>query len=170
MAGTDTATQGGAGGLAPIAVAGVRFVERRAGVDRRQLTFRTFLRGALTPRRRAGRRDREYALVSDWHEPHLLALALGILLLSVADALLTLTLLLHGAYEANPFLAWMLTTHPQWFAVTKMGLTGFGVVVLVVLARARLFQVIRVSHVLHWCLLAYVGVIAWELWLLRIIV
>lgn len=167
MGRTDgVARTGGPGGLTPVAVTNRR-PERRNGCDRRQLTWRTLLRGALTPRRRDSRRDREICLVSDWYEPHLLALALGILLLSVADALLTMTLLLHGAYEANPLLAWILTAHPQFFAVTKMSLTGFGVIVLVALARARLFRVIRVSHMLHWCLLAYTGVIAWELWLLR---
>jgi hypothetical protein len=134
------------------------------------VSWRTFLRGALTPRRRAGRRGSEGCLIADWHEPHLLALALGILLLSVADALLTLTLLLHGAHEANPFLEWVLQHHPQKFAIVKMALTGFGVIVLVVLARATVFRVIRVSHVLHWCLAVYAGVIAWELWLLRIVV
>ncbi len=153
-----------------LAAAQMRAAERRGGTDRRTLSWRTVMRGAINPRRRAGRRGSEYALIADWHEPHLLFLAVSILLLSVADALLTLTLLLHGAYEANPFLAWVLGYHPHLFALIKMGLTGGGVVVLVALARARLFGYLRVSQVLSLCLLVYIAVIGWELWLLSLIV
>jgi hypothetical protein len=164
------ATEGVSIGTRRIVPASPGRSDRREGRERRRLTWWTFLRGALTPRRRAGRRGQEGCLISDWHEPHLLALALGILLLSVADALLTLTLLVHGAHEANPFLDWVLVHHPEKFAIVKMALTGFGVIVMVVLARATVFRVIRVSYVLHSCLAIYAGVIAWELWLLRIVV
>ncbi len=164
----STAARGETGGLVPAAV--LRAAERRGGADRRTLSWRTVVRGAINPRRRAGRRGSEYALIADWHEPHLLFAAVSILLLSVADALLTLTLLLHGAYEANPFLAWVLGSHPHLFALIKMGLTGGGVVVLVALARARLFRCLRVGQILQLCLLVYIAVISWELWLLRLIV
>jgi hypothetical protein len=56
---------------------------------------------------------------------------------------------------------------PKLFAVTKMTLTGGGVVVLVALARARIFSLIRVSTVLHWFVLAYAALIIYEWWLLR---
>jgi hypothetical protein len=52
----------------------------------------------------------------DWHEPYLLFLAMTILLLSVADAFLTITLIMGGAQEANPLLAFILDEHPEWFA------------------------------------------------------
>jgi hypothetical protein len=147
---------------------GAPVFDRRIGYDRRRLSWRTFLQGGLTPRRRGSRRELEggHDLV-DWHEPHLLFLAVTILLLSVTDAFLTLTLIKQGAYEANPFLAFVLDTHPQYFAATKMALTGSGVLILVALARARLFRVIRVSTIMHWCLLGYVSLIAYEWWLLQ---
>src|SRR5687768_5342317 len=66
------------------------YVERRSGIDRRRMTLRSFLRGGLTPRRRGGRRAGEHHLPIDWHEPYLLFVSLMILLLSVADAFLTL--------------------------------------------------------------------------------
>ena len=82
----------------------------------------------------------------DWHEPYLLGLAVTILLLNVVDAFLTLTLLTSGAREANPFVAFILDSHPQLFALTKMGLTGGGVLILVAVARIRLFNVMRVGN------------------------
>jgi hypothetical protein len=90
-----------------------------------------------------------------------------ILLLNVADAFLTLTLITAGATEANPVMAYVLHGFPQLFAAVKMTLTGAGVVVLVAMARARVFRLIRVSTVLHWFLIGYVALIAYEMWLLR---
>jgi hypothetical protein len=141
--------------------------ERRSGPDRRRLSVRSFLRGGLTPRRRAGRRASEQHLPIDWHEPYLRVLSLTSLLLSVADAFLTLTLIMRGAQEANPVLAFILREHPGLFAVVKMGLTGTGVLVLVAVARARLFRVLRVGFVLQGVFVAYVALIAYEWWLLR---
>ena len=94
-------------------------------------------------------------------------LALTILLLSVADAFLTLTLIVSGAREANPFLAFVLRDHPELFAVVKMGLTGAGGVVLVAVARSRLFRIMRAGFVLQGLFVAYVALIAYEWWLLR---
>ena len=141
--------------------------ERRSGTDRRHLTMRSFLRGGVTPRRRAGRRDGEHHLPIDWHEPYLLFLSVTILLLSVADAFLTLTLMMDGAREVNPLLAFILRDYPHLFAVVKMGLTGTGVLVLVAVARARLFRVMRVGFVLQGLFVAYVALIAYEWWLLH---
>jgi len=142
--------------------------ERRRRIDRRALSWRTFLQGSLTPRRRNSRRDAELEGLVDWHEPHLLFLAIMILLLSVTDAFLTLTLIASGAEEANPFMAYLLGQTPELFATVKMVLTGVGVVVLVALARARIFRVIRISKIIHWCMLGYVILIAYEAWLLRL--
>jgi hypothetical protein len=103
----------------------------------------------------------------DWHEPYLLFLALTILLLSVADAFLTITLIMGGAQEANPLLAYVLRDRPEWFAAIKMGLTGGGVLVLVAMARSRLFRVMRVGSILQGLFVAYVALIAYEWWLLR---
>jgi hypothetical protein len=146
---------------------GVEADERRRSHDRRSLTWRTFAYGAVTPRRRGGRRDAEQHSLVDWHEPHLLFLSIMILLLSVTDALLTLTLLTRGAHEANPILAFVLEQHPKLFAAVKMGLTGAAVIVLVALARARVFRLVKVSTILHGCLLGYLALIVYEAWLLR---
>jgi hypothetical protein len=139
-----------------------KLAERRARSDRRRTNLRSFLQGGLTPRRRAERRAGEHHLPIDWHGPYLLFLSLMILLLSVADAFLTITLLTVGAQEANPFLAFVLSDHPQLFALIKMGLTGTGVLVLVAVARARVFRIMPVGLVLQGIFVAYVVLIAYE--------
>jgi hypothetical protein len=141
--------------------------ERRIGRDRRRTSLRSFIRGGFTPRRRSGRRAGEHHLPIDWHEPYLLFLSLTILLMSVADAFLTLTLIMGGATEANPFLAFILEDHPNLFALVKMSFTGLGVLVLVAVARARLYRVMRVGVVLQGIFVGYVALIAYEWWLLR---
>jgi len=150
-------------------VAPIPLPERRVGPDRRRTTLRSFLKGGFTPRRRGGRRADEHHLPIDWHEPYLLFLSVTILLLSVADAFLTLTLLMVGATEANPVMAFVLSKHPQLFAVSKMAFTSLGVLVLVAVARARLFRVMKVGAVLQGLFVAYVALIAYEWWLLRLI-
>ena len=90
-----------------------------------------------------------------------------IVLLSVADAFLTITLIMWGATEANPLLAFILRDHPELFAAVKMALTGTGVLVLVAVARSRVFRVMRVSSILQGLFVAYVALIAYEWWLLR---
>lgn len=159
---TDTIDRDPRAVLAPGSLA-----ERRRGPDRRRVTLGSFLRGGLTPRRRGGRRADEQHLPIDWHEPYLLFLSLTILLLSFADAFLTLTLIMGGATEANPVMAYILRDHPHLFAVTKMGLTGLGVIVLVAAARTRLFRMMRAGFVLQGVFVAYVALIAYEWWLLR---
>lgn len=142
-------------------------IERRSGYDRRELSIRTFMQGGLTPRRRGGRRSGEGHALVDWHEPHLLFMSVMILLLSVTDAFLTLTLMTHGATEANPVLAYVLASHPELFALVKLTLTGVSILVLVALARARVFRIIRVSAVMHWCFALYVALICYEWWMLE---
>lgn len=147
------------------ALTGLFAAERRNVEERRKLTLGTFVRGSMTPRRRADRRKGDSYHV-DWHEPDLLFLSVTIVLLSVVDALLTLTLLRHGGREVNPFLDYLMTYHSTLFALTKMFLTGSGVLVLVAVARARVFRVVRAKTVLHWFMLAYVALIGYEMWLL----
>jgi len=141
--------------------------ERRQRVDRRLLSWRTFFQGSITPQRRNSRRGNEFDALVDWHEPHLLFLAIMILLLSVTDAFLTLTLISIGGEEANPIMAYLIEQTPRLFAIVKIALTGGGIVVLVALARARVFRVIRISNIIHWCMVGYVVLIVYEAWLLH---
>jgi len=142
-------------------------VERRRFPERRRLTFRTLLRSGVTPRRRNGRRRGDRDGIVDWHEPDLLFLALTILLLSITDAFFTVTLLANGATEINPLLAYVFQHFPGFFPIFKMTLTGVGVVVLVAMARARVFRIVRVKTILQFILAGYVAVIAYEVWMMN---
>lgn len=145
---------------------GIIVADRRSGYDRRTVSVRTFFQGGLTPRRRGGRRAGDVVLL-DWHEPHLLFMAVAILLLSTADALLTLTLLANGAAEINPVMNYLLVSQPQLFAAVKMMLTGLGVLILVACARATVFRIVRVSSIMRAFLLGYALLIGYECWLLK---
>ena len=125
----------------------------------------------MNPRRRGARRAHESCVVTtDWHEPRWLAVAVVILVLSVADALLTLALLRHpGVLEANPLMALLMKGDPSSFAAVKFALTTAGVMLLTALARVRAFGRIPVSSLLCAVLVAYVVLVAYEVWLLRTI-
>jgi hypothetical protein len=114
------------------------------------------------------RRDDERHLAAlDWHHPQWLAVGLLILLLSVADAFLTITLLGLGANEANPVMEPLVQDPGVHFAAWKMALTSGGVVLLILLARMRAFGRIPVAVILYGVLLVYVLLVGYELWLLE---
>jgi hypothetical protein len=141
--------------------------ERRQGPDRRKSTFRSLIYGSFTPRRRGPRRGYVTGLADiDWHHPQWLAVALLILLSSCADAFLTLTLMSHGAIEANPFMAMLLNGGGFGFAAVKIGLTSIGTVFLIMLARARAFRWIPVGGILYAVVAGYAVLLSYEVWLL----
>jgi hypothetical protein len=104
--------------------------------------------------------------VTDWFHPQWLGVGILILILCSADAVLTLTLLAHGAYELNPFMAPLLEGTGWGFAFVKIGFTALGVVLLTVLARLRIFGR-SVGYALYLILIAYAVLVSYELFLLR---
>ena len=74
-----------------------------------------------------------------------------------------------GAEEANPLLAYVLQRYPGVFAALKMVLTGGGVLVLVAMARARVFRIVRVRTDLQCFLSGYVVLVGYEMWMLKIV-
>lgn len=142
--------------------------DRRMPADRRRSVLRALWTGSLRPRRRKARRADDHGVASiDWHHPQWLAVGLLILLLSSADAFLTLTLMELGANEANPVMVPLVTQGGIAFVVWKFGLTAVGVTVLILLARARAFGWLPVGLLLYGVLAVYVWLIGYELWLLE---
>jgi hypothetical protein len=144
-------------------------LDRRNRSDRRHRLVWSVLYGSFNPRRRRPARrlnDSRFHPI-DWYSAHLLAVSIGILLLSAADAFLTAILLLHGADEVNPIMAVLVYRNVATFAAFKMGMTGIGVMVMVFLARYRFMRVLRVDLVLYAMLLVYVGLISYEIWMLK---
>lgn len=141
--------------------------DRRGRNERRRLSVWSVLYGGVRPRRRDLRRAADVALpLVDWHESHLLAVALAILLLCCADAFLTLRLLLAGASELNPLMAKLISIDVTLFTGAKVALTGAGILILVMLSRFRLFGGIRVSKSLYCVLAGYLALVLYELTLL----
>src|SRR5271170_6169262 len=125
--------------------------ERRERVDRRHRMWWSICYGSFNPRRRRPPRrldDSRFHML-DWYSAHLLAVSVGILLLSAADAFLTATLLLNGADEINPLMAALVYRSVAMFTALKMAMTGAGIVLMVFLARYRFMQMIRVDLVLY---------------------
>jgi hypothetical protein len=141
--------------------------ERRLRTERRRSVFRALWRGNFERRRVAPRRSAErHMVVTDWFHPQWLAVGMLILLLCSADALLTLTLISHGAVEINPMMAPLVTGSGHAFAGWKLGLTAMGVVFLIMLARLRVFGR-TVGAILYVVLGLYVALVGYELFLLR---
>jgi hypothetical protein len=142
---------------------------RRDMTDRRRQVWWALVYGNYKPRRRSPSRRlderRFYSL--DWYSAHLLVVSIGILLLSAADAFMTVTLMDGGATEVNPFMASVIYKSAAVFAAVKMLLTGAGVILLVVLAHYRFMRVVKVGIVMYGLLLGYAVLLAYEFQMLR---
>jgi hypothetical protein len=143
-------------------------LDRRGGSDRRKQSLKALFYGSFNPRRRGSRRSGERRVTGvDWHDPQWLAVAMLIVLFSCVDAFLTLTLIDHGAYEVNPFMAPLVDGSALAFAMVKIGLTAGGVVLLTLLARMKAFGRVPVSLLLYTVLLGYGVLLFYEFRLLQ---
>ena len=137
--------------------------DRRLLTDRRDFSWKTVYYGFMRSRRHGLRRDEdEEILFLDWHHPWLFFLAVGTMILSCADAFMTLQLLERGMIEANPVMAAMLGHGTTTFAVSKMLMTGTSILILVFLAKARFMNRIRVGLFLTSFFTAYACLICYE--------
>jgi hypothetical protein len=143
-------------------------VERRKGTERRNRSLVAYWRGALTPRRRSGRRVHDHIYpVIDWHPARVFALVFATLCLCVADGVLTVVLIANGAIEANPLMALFVPHELAWFAAIKLTLTAAGMFILVACSRMRLFRTVPGEVVLYVILAGYVALVAYELQMLE---
>jgi hypothetical protein len=143
--------------------------DRRNRTDRRDRFFWSVLYGSFNPRRRRPARrlnDSRFHPV-DWYSAHLLAVSIGILILSATDAFLTGILLVHGADEVNPVMAALVYRSVSAFAAFKMAMTGISIVVMVFLSRYRFMRVLRVDLMLYAVLVVYAWLIGYEIWMLK---
>ena len=141
--------------------------KRNAPGERRISIFGALWHGSFARRRLAPRRGTDrHPVITDWFQPQWLATAIIILLLSVADALLTLTLVARGASEINPLMEPLVHGSGHGFALWKLGLTALGVVLLTLFARMRILGGIAVGSILYVVLCGYLVLVGYELWLL----
>ena len=136
---------------------------KRDAVNRRLFTWRTVFFGFLRSRRRDVRRGTDHDVVFlDWHHPWLFFLAVGTMLLSCIDAIMTLKLLDAGMIEANPIMAVLLGHGTAAFAASKMILTGTSILILVFLAKARFLNRLRTGLLLTVIFSFYCCIVCYE--------
>ena len=140
--------------------------ERRQAVNRRDGVWWSFLYGNFHPRRRSSRREVDkHHFLFDWHEPRILYLALGVLLLSCTDALFTLNLLKEGATEANSVMAAMLDESMFRFLYVKIGMTSTSLLILVATARRKFYKSVSVEHLLQAFCIGYFLLICYQIYM-----
>ncbi len=138
--------------------------EQRISAERRQFSWRTVFYGFARSRRHVHRREVDNEVIFlDWHHPWLFFLATGTMLLSCADAFLTLQLINLGMIEANPVMNAILGHGTAWFAGVKMALTGVGIMILVFLAKARFMDRVRAGLFLTTFFTAYACLVCYEI-------
>jgi hypothetical protein len=146
--------------------------EKRSQPDRRKnkLSMRSLLFGG---RRETLRRyeDRQNFFYVDRYRQSLFGVIVLILFLSVIDAILTLFLINHGAIEINPIMAFYLEVGPYTFLFVKYALTSVGLVVLVIFRNIFLKPIkIHVGSFIYFILLAFLGVVSWQIFLIHRVV
>ena len=147
-----------------------RLTDRRQIPDRRESSWHAFLYGNFRPRRRQGRRETDkHLFLFDWYEPRVLYLVLSVLLLSCADALITLNLLNHGATEANYLMALALEYGIDRFVISKLVLTGTSLIFLVIVVRHKFLGTYSVERLLHFFCATYLMVIGYHVYLVEIV-
>jgi len=136
----------------------------RSDVDRRCFSWRTVVYGFTFSRRHAHRRAADDEVVFlDWHHPWLFFLATGTMLLSCADAFLTLQLIDRGMIEANPLMNAIMAQGTALFTGIKLAMTGVGILVLVFLAKARFLNRLRTGLFLTVLFTVYACLVCYEL-------
>jgi hypothetical protein len=145
------------------------FIERRSGIDRRETRLGGIRRLFFSGRRRKLRRadDRRKLALLDHYSPRIFAIVVAILFLSLADAVLTLLLLSHGAVELNPVMAFFLAKGDATFLIVKYLLTAVSatIVALVNYVFLRIFRT-HVRNLLVYFAGCFALVVAWELFLI----
>lgn len=138
--------------------------EQRSGGDRRNFNWRTVVYGFVLSRRREHRRavDNDVLFI-DWHHPWLFFLSVGTMLLSVADAFLTLQLIERGMVEANPVMQIAMTKGTDVFVGTKLALTATGIFTLVFLAKFHFLNRFRTGLFLTAFFSGYAALVCYEL-------
>ena len=137
--------------------------DKRGQSDRRIFSWRTVFFGFMRSRRRNPRREDEAdVLFLDWHHPWLFFLSVGVMLMSCADAFMTLELLDRGMVETNPVMLAILEHGAGVFAASKLAMTGTGILTLVFLAKARFLNRFRTGMFLTFFFSGYACLVCYE--------
>jgi hypothetical protein len=119
-------------------------------------------------RRRQVRReeDRKSIIIMDSYSQSLFAVIIGILCLSLIDAVMTLHLIGHGAKEINPIMAYFLDKGTVIFIAAKYILTSAAVIIILLVKNAYLPRTrIRSKNLFTFAIISFALVIIWEIFL-----
>ena len=143
--------------------------DSRVAKDRRVFSTMTIVKSFTQTRRRSHRRVSDNPEAhSDWYQPKLMLLVVGIMIMSMMDSFFTLQLLSRGAMEMNPVMDYFILQGTSTFILFKMLFTGFGVFVLTACSSYLIFGRFSTAKILTICFIAYVVLIAYELVLLNL--
>jgi hypothetical protein len=142
---------------------------RQSEVDRRQYTLKTFMLSSYRKRRVTARRneDQEAGYYVDCHEPFVVAISLGILLLCVADTFFTMIIINNGGRELNPFMNMFIEKDYKIFFFIKYALTAIGLLIVIAHNRFRIFKFLYGYHILFAFLFIYSLLVSYELAILQ---
>ncbi|MEE9168921.1 MAG: DUF5658 family protein [bacterium] len=90
---------------------------------------------------------------------------LGIIILSIFDAYLTLNLLQKGGTELNPFMSMLINKNSMLFMAVKIAITSICILFLLIHKNFRFFGKIRVNYFIYSVFSLYVVLIVYEVYL-----
>ena len=120
-------------------------------------------------RRKLMRRDEDNrkSYFLDHYSLRVFGIIIGIILLSLTDAMLTLYLIRNGAAEVNPVMEHFLRYGPLPFLAAKYLLTTASIVLLLIYKNVHIFGTkIRAKYLFIIIFLIFASVVIWELFLI----
>ena len=139
----------------------------RRNKDRRKKHLKAMSYTFVKKRRRGPRRGTEkHNHYVDFHEPFLFFITIAIMLLCIADAFFTLTILDKGGEEVNPFMKVLLERDILLFFIVKFVLTSVFLIFAVIHKHFKLFNRITGYQILYGVFVMYVVLILYEIYLL----
>ncbi len=144
----------------------------RAGDRRQSMPFFCVYHLGLKPGRRAGDRrseaERGKSAYVDRYADRVVFCTIGIMLLSLCDAVLTLKILDNGGEELNWFMLVLIEDSVGKFVAVKMAITALALMLLVIHQDVRIGRRMRVRHLQYMILIGYSSLIGYELYLLQL--
>ncbi len=111
--------------------------------------------------------DNQESYFLDHFSLRIFSIIIGIILLSVTDALLTLHLISRGADEVNPIMEHFLRYGPLPFLSAKYLLTTASVVLLLIYKNVHIFGTkFRAKYLFILVFLIFISVVLWEVYLI----
>lgn len=111
--------------------------------------------------------DNRKSYFLDHYSLRVFGIIIGIILLSLTDALLTLHLIRNGAAEINPIMEHFLKYGPLPFLAAKYLLTTASIVLLLIYKNVHIFGTkIRAKYLFIVIFLIFASVVVWEVYLI----